>query len=599
MPPIRRSARGGSALAAAAALVLLTGAAQDAPKSILPEGVFGPPAAPRVAPAEPVPGATLPGAAPATPEAPPPTIDAGSEPRPGVPGPAATAANPLDSAAPTLDVSLTGLLPPSAGGYGPTVFAGSDGRVLAALMRSMQAPIASRWAHIVLVRALASIQPAPADMRPADWVAERASLLMRLGESNIALALTAQVPVDRFTPRLYGVTFDAALAAADPTAICPLAQTGQTLFARPVWRLGASMCAAFDGDDIAAAEGFQALRTEGKVDPFDVSLAERLAASAGEGAKLGANVDWGEVEQINLYRLGLGVAAGASIPDRLIDSLPLPARAWLFSAASTPGGTRAAVAGAAAAQGVVGSAELAGFWAAMAADPASASIAGDTAAHLRQAYAGSAPDRMAGMRALWEAAANGGDRYQGLVLTAGAAIALRPAKRFAGYADDLMASALAGGRADAALGWWRVAANEGGDVSRRAWGLASVADAGGGVEVSTRRFAEFRKTVGGDGAQRARLLLAALDGLGRAGGEFDGARRELGVTPIADHWSARIDAAAAAGRVGEVAVLAGTGLQCGWADVPPAHLSHILAALVRVGHGTEARLIAAEAVTRG
>jgi hypothetical protein len=590
-----------AALGTVAALTLLTGAAQDTPKSILPEDVFGPPPAPRVAPAEPVPGTVPPEAplpAPTAPEGALPLVDAGAEFRPRIPGPAASAANPLDSAAPSLDINVTGVLSPAAGGYGPSTFAGSDGRALMVLMHSMHAPIASRWAHIVLVRALASIVPAPDGVRPADWVAARASLLMRLGESDVAHTLVAQVPVDRFTPRLYGVAFDVALAAADPTAICPIAQTGQTLFARPVWRLGAAMCAAFDGDDVAAAEGFQALRTEGKVDPFDVSLAERLAASAGEGARLGANVDWGEVEQINLYRLGLGVAAGASIPDRLIDRLPLPARGWLFRAAASSDGARAAVAGAAAAQGIVGSAELAAFWSALAADPASAAVAGDTATHLRQAYAGSAGDRMAGMRALWDGAASGGDRYAGLVLTAGPAIALRPNKRFAAYATDLMASALAGGRADVALGWWQVAADEGGDGARRAWGLAVLADGGGRVEVSPGRFADWRKAAGDGSDQRARLLLAALAGLGRAGSDFDGERRALGMTPLADRWTARIDAAAAARRVGEVAVLAGTGLQCGWADAPAAHLKHIVAALVRVGRANEARLIAAEAVTR-
>ncbi len=594
MPPHRARLSAFAALAVGgAALALLTAAAQDAPKSILPEDVFGPPPAQQVAPTTPAP--TSPDRAPAEPAAAPGQTGAiPPEPAAGVPGPAATAANPLDSAAPSADITLTGVLSPAAGGYGPTTFGGSDGRVLIVLMRSMQAPIASRWAHIVLVRALASIQPAPESVRPADWVAERANLLMRLGEGDVAHALAESVAVDRYTPRLYAVAFDAALAAADPAALCPLAQTGQTLFARPVWRLGVAMCAAFDGDDIGAAQGFEALRSEGKVDPFDISLAERLAASAGEGAKLGANVDWGEVEQVNLYRLGLGMAAGTALPDRLMTSLPAPAQGWLFRAASAPDATRAAAAGAAAAQGIVGASELASFWAALAADPASAAIAGDTAARLRQAYAGSPPDRVAGMRALWEAAGN--DRYAGLVLSAGAAAGLRPDSRFIKYAPEIMASALAGGRADSALGWWKLAQADGGSIERRAWALAAVADPAGGVEVTRGRFDDWRKADGGDD-HRARLLLAALGGLGR-GGDLGGARRALGMAPLADRWTARIDAAAMTGRVGEVAVLAGTGLQCGWADVPPAHLQHILAALVRVGRGTEARLIAAEAVTR-
>ncbi len=599
MPPSSRLGQSAAWLAAAAALALLTAAAaQDAPKSILPEDVFGP--APQTAPVAPIepnpspaPASPEPSASPSDGE-----VSAGPDaaPSPGVPGPAATAANPLDSAAPTADMTLTGLLTPAAGGYGPAAFAGSDGRVLGALMRSMRAPIASRWAHIALVRALASIVPTPDGVRPADWVAERASLLMRLGESDVAHALVERVPVDRYTPRLYGVAFDAALAAADPGAICPLAQTGRTLFRMPVWRLGAAMCASFDGDDIAAAQGFQSLRTEGNIDPFDIALAERVAASAGEGARRGSNAEWGEVEQVNLYRLGLGIAAGAPPPERLMATLPAPAQGWLFRAAAAPDAARAGAAGAAAAQGIVGSGELVAFYAALAAESDAAGVGGDTPGRLRQAWAGAPADRMASMRALWEAG-RGPDRYAALVLSAGAAASLRPDKRFAAYAADLMASALAGGRADAALRWWPMADAEGGDVARRAWAYAAVA--GDAVPVDRDRFDAWRKADGGTGTHRAAVVLAALGGLGRAtGSEWDGVRRELGMGVLADRWTARIDAAAAAGRVGEVLVLAGTGLQCDWAAVPPQHLAHILAALVRVGRGTEARSIAAEAVTR-
>jgi hypothetical protein len=47
-----------------------------------------------------------------------------------------------------------------------------------------------------------------------------------------------------------------------------------------------------------------------------------------------------------------------------------------------------------------------------------------------------------------------------------------------------------------------------------------------------------------------------------------------------------------------VALLAATGLQGGWADVPPAHVEAIVAALMACGRVTEARLFAAEAITR-
>ncbi len=71
------------------------------------------------------------------------------------------------------------------------------------------------------------------------------------------------------------------------------------------------------------------------------------------------------------------------------------------------------------------------------------------------------------------------------------------------------------------------------------------------------------------------------------------------MAPLDNVWTRQIDAAAAAGRVGEVALLAATGLQTNWAGVPPRHLFHIIAAYKRVGRIHEARMLAVEAVTRG
>jgi hypothetical protein len=59
-------------------------------------------------------------------------------------------------------------------------------------------------------------------------------------------------------------------------------------------------------------------------------------------------------------------------------------------------------------------------------------------------------------------------------------------------------------------------------------------------------------------------------------------------------------AAAARGERGTVALLCGVGLQArGWDGVPASHLYFITAALRRVGLDPYARMIAAEAMTRG
>ena len=93
--------------------------------------------------------------------------------------------------------------------------------------------------------------------------------------------------------------------------------------------------------------------------------------------------------------------------------------------------------------------------------------------------------------------------------------------------------------------------------------------------------------------RREAMLAAALSGLGQARGlDRDGFKA------ISNRWTAALASAARRRAAGEVALLAATGLQGGWADVPPAHVEAIAAALMACGRVTEARLLAAEAITR-
>jgi len=96
--------------------------------------------------------------------------------------------------------------------------------------------------------------------------------------------------------------------------------------------------------------------------------------------------------------------------------------------------------------------------------------------------------------------------------------------------------------------------------------------------------------------------MAALSGLGQAQGSgWNGPKRDL-IPVVSNRWTAAIRAAGQRRAGGEVALLAATGLQAtpkgGWADVPPAHVQAIVAALVASGRVAEARRFAAEAVTR-
>ena len=157
--------------------------------------------------------------------APPPVADPASETPPAaegadapapLPGPAMAAPQVADPfALPEAvgrDITIAGPLPAgiAGGGYGLQTFAGSNGRYLHGLMRRMSAPVASRWAHIALRRALLSESVAPGGINAADWIAGRAWLLVRMGEIDGAKALVDAVPVDRYSASLYKVAAQAA-----------------------------------------------------------------------------------------------------------------------------------------------------------------------------------------------------------------------------------------------------------------------------------------------------------------------------------------------------------------------------------------------------
>lgn len=586
----------------------LAAAAQDAPRSILP-GDAPPPAeppAPRVIEPLDPPTSILPpaldrGPPPGPPVVapPPPFLDA----PPPAPVQGGLVQNPPPDplAAPVAggaDLGRHGVLTPAAGGYGPDVFTGSDGVFLAGVMDRIDAPIASRWAAIVLARAVASISVTPANVRPGDWTAARARLLTRIGQVQLAKRIVDPVGIDQYTPALYAAVLETNYAAGDLAANCPIAVTGQTLSRSVVWRLSAAMCAAFEGDDIGAARAFDALREEKGLAPFDVSLAEFVASRLG-GAR-SANLAWEEVDRLNAYRAGVSQAAGLDVPEDLVRTAAPPLLAWAFRAPGLSDTARAAAAPAAAAQGAIGSGEFMAFYAALAGRAEAGGVGGDTPQRLRIAYAGGAPDRVEAMRALWQDEALG--RYPAYVLTAEPALRLRPDRRFADASPDLMRACAAGGRIDRALLWWPIAEAAGGAAAQRAWAQAAAA---GAVDLSPGRFREWleaeRDRVGAGRADaRARLLLAALMGLGRTvGGGYDPIAADLRLARIDTGWSRALAAAAAAGRRGDVAVLAATGLQASsWLGVPPDHLRQIVAAYDKIGLRSEARLLAAEAMSR-
>jgi len=551
---------------------------RDAPKSLLPPGFDTPAPAPSAAPAPLLPGAAAPPAEAATAEQAPLLT--------GQPGDVAPPVFVETQAAAALPPGAPiGIIDAASGAFGADAFTGSNGRFLAGLANRIAGPVASRWVAITLGRALASRVPGPAGLGDGDWVAARAGLLVRMGAVDPARRLIDVLPQERYTPATYRVAGEVSLAAADLAGLCPIAATGRALSDDVMWDLAWGMCAAMDGDDITAAGVIDTVRNRrGALPAFDLRLAQRVVVLAG-GAGRADGINWAEEEGLTPYRYGVASAAGVTVPaDRLAALGPAHA-GWAVRNAALPAATRFALLRQAAVLGTLSADELASAVAALAPADASGGFAADSrAGRLRDAFTGSPQDRAEAIAAI-----AGDDDYGGLLEAATAAAALKPAAALAGQSDVIIAALLAAGNTRAARAWWPVAQDADDDVRARAQALLA---AGAGVAMDSGDVRAWRDAAKAS-PRREAMLAAALSGLGQARGlDRDGFKA------ISNRWTAALASAARRRAAGEVALLAATGLQGGWADVPPAHVEAIVAALMACGRVTEARLLAAEAITR-
>jgi hypothetical protein len=586
-------------LAGAASLLALAipalGQDEKAPESLLPPG-FGDPVAPPPREQDP--------AAPAAPKA--------SPARPALPGEAADGEPAVeDAAAEDLEqlalaaasrgieipdssrrrTDFVGPLTPANWGLGPAAFGDANGRFLATLMGRLDAPLPSRWASILLRRALLSQVPTPSRVADVDWVAERAWLLLRMGEADSARALVQSVDVDRFTPRMFSVAVQTALATADPAALCPLVEPGRVTSDEPVWPLADAMCAALEGEAARASQLIDQARRQSGAGGIDVLLAEKVIG-AGLDTRRAVAIQWDGVDELNSWRFGIASATGLEIPARLFAGAGLSVRAWQARAPMVPLEQRAAAAEAAASLGVFSNASLVEMYSLIADTTDPSDIEGSVGGRLRRAYvARDAGARVDAMRSLWDEAQSAEDRHARRILTAAAAARIPPSPTLQERAADLIASMLTAGF-DRHAARWSGVVDAMGDEGDRAWALLAIASPRPLVDMSAARVEAFAAR---DGGHRGRMLAAALAGLGRF---RDPAGLGVDVAPRS-RWSRMIDAAARNNQPGTVALLAGIGMQTpDWRGVPPAHLYHIVRALRQVGLEYEARMIAAEALSR-
>jgi hypothetical protein len=582
---------GGAALAFA---IPAMGQREKGPESLLPPG-FGepPPPAPKTpspdSPAPPSPSTP----APASPSAPP-RPDDGLE----VEDAAAQDLEALAQQAlpPPIEIpeasrrptNPVGPLRPGNWGLGAAAFGNANGRFLSGLMGRLNAPLPSRWTSILLRRALLSEAAAPPQVNEVDWIAERAWLLLRMGEADSARMLVQAIDVDRFTPRMFSVAVQTALATADPAALCPLVGPGRKVSDQPVWPLADAMCASLEGDAARASQLIeQARRRSGG--GIDTLLAEKVIG-AGTNTRRAVTIEWQGVSELNSWRFGLASATGLEIPGELMDRAGPAVWAWQARAPMIPLEQRIGAAQRAATLGVFSNASLVEMHSLLADRTDPSEIEASIGGRLRKAYVGgSIDDRVDAMRALWS---EGDDRYGRYILTAAAAAGIPASADRGNRTDDLVGSMMSAGYDRFAARWGGIADSLDGDDGHRAWSILAVGAPRPVVDLSANRIEDFTDSAG---SHRGRTLVAALAGLGRLDDPLP-----YGVSPAPrSRWANMIDAAARAKQPGTVALLAGVGMQtASWRGVPPEHLYHIVRALRQVGLDYEARMIAAEAMTR-
>ncbi|MGE0180567.1 MAG: hypothetical protein AB7O91_12200, partial [Sphingomonas sp.] len=512
---------------------------RDAPESLLPEGFNDPGNLPPPEPKQTQPSRPArPGAAPAQSQRADQLIEELNRPVEaeidplGGPRPTNYFSIPVGASRPT---DIVGILQPGNFGLAPNAFGGDGGAFRAALMRGLDAPVASRWASILLRRALLSRLSAPAGIRPVNWVAERADLLLRMGEADAARMLVQSVDTDDYTPRMIDVAARAALANADPSALCPLTGPARAGSSSVSWVLSEAMCAALEAEPARASALIDQARQRG-AGGIDLALAEKVIGASGETQRA-ANVVWEGVPSLDAWRLGLASATGAEIPAPLMARADSRMQAWFARAPMMAPEVRAQAAEVAATLGVFSSRSLVELHSLIFDRTDPAERADSVGARLRDAWiAGDAGERVAAMRRLWEETPVAPARYGRLVLTAGAAARIEPSADYPADLANLIASMLAAGL-DRQAARWSAVVEDAGD--QRAWAMLTVAS----PERTAADGDRVEDYVSGQPRRRGELLVASLAGLGRLQG--DELTRRVGLDLVRrDPWSDALDAAA-------------------------------------------------------
>lgn len=590
--------------------------AQSGPESLLPPG-FGDQPAQRPTPA-PTPAQQAP-QAPALPvvapsgsisEADPDELPSDNASAPGKPG---TEEEDLAAkydlpAGARRSLDRIGPLKVSQGGLGDQAFGHVYGAPMARIMRETRAPLVSRWGSILLRRALLSESDTPQGIDGADWVAERAWLLLRMGEADNARLLIQGVDNDQFTRRLYAISMQTSLASADPAGFCPLLPRARSFSAEPSWFMAQAICASFQADQNTATALLDQARRRGIARGIDYRLAEKVVG-AGPNSRRQVKIEWEGTPRLTTWRFGLATATNVEIPADLYGTVGRQVRAWEARAPALPLPRRMPGTMAATRLGVFSGSAALGFFDQLAEQPDADATAQDIRETLRSAYAGATmTDRVVAMRQFWgRAPVDGGALgpegvdYAALPVLARAAARLRPDASIGADTPWLIAAMLSSGYDSQAARWGRVAEGLEGPAGQRAWALLATGAPQPAVTLTANRIGAFVSADESEGGRLGKALVASLAGLGRLPADAQADLLQAAGVSAAPNsrWSRALMAAAGRGERGTVALLVGVGMQTAdWRRMPATHLYFITAALRQVGLDPYARMIAAEAMAR-
>ncbi len=589
---------------------------QQSPQSILPPGFGAPAKAPPSPPTQPQPPATTRNVEPR--EAPTPAV------APSAAG-AGNEANLAEAATANVEIPETnaatealrkqdlpefarrstdhvGFLSSAVTGVPLDGFGDTSGRFLATLMARLDVPVASRWVSMLLRRVLTTDIATPGGIDPADWVAERALLLARMGEADAARLLVQRIDPDRATPRFYEAVLESGMAAADPAALCPVANDADAKTKGMAWPLARAMCTGLTGEaGTASALVDRARSLPGAARGIDLLLAERIVG-AGPNGRRATDVQWSGVNELTSWRFGLASAAGLAIPDNLFDNASLPMQAWRARAPMLPMAGRLPAERIAATLGVASSADLVDFVSALAEGGDPYAMDDTPAGRLRSAYAAhDESDRVVALRALWADPENEREQYASHILTARAAARIVPSSDYESDTANLLAAMLSAGLDTQTERWAGVVRGASGTTADEAWGLLAVGAPRLLVPIDDKRITNFGSGGRGSAKLRAQFLFVSLAALGRLQPrDVDKLAQSLDVPlGVRNSWTRAIDAATARREPATVALLAAVGMQTtDWSQVSPVFLYHIVASLRAVGFEPEARMVAAEALMR-